>query len=200
MNGIYNKILEIKFIPKFIKILVIIGINWIFQSLFYMEKIEKTFKLALDFILLLIFYVVIGQFFAFFMAIFISFFLAHTINWAFNGHIFALLKTFNIVKTEPTKFVRYIDGLTKRAKREKGILLVAAFGSLSRKELKETSDLDIRIIGKSGLNNGLRVCLFAMLERSRAFLNKFPLDIYVAKNFTNLSRLTEKPIELYRFS
>jgi predicted nucleotidyltransferase len=197
MNKLYKKILNIKYLPKVIKILMIAGINWTFQSLLYMDKTEKVFKLILDLTLLVIFYILLNGVLTSILALLTSFIVAHTINWIFNGHLFALLKTFGMIKTKPATFINYINDLKDRSSNEKGILLVATFGSISRGELKETSDLDIRIVRKEGFFNGFKVCLFTMLERSRAFLNKFPLDIYVLDNSVKLSELSEKPILIY---
>jgi L-malate glycosyltransferase len=197
MNKLYNQILNIKYFPKPIKILMVTGINWTFQSLLYMDKTEKAFKLLLDLILLIIFYIPLNGFLSPILSLIISFIMAHTINWIFNGHVFALLKTFGIIKTEPEKFTDYINNLKIRSSKEDSILLVAMFGSISRNELKETSDLDIRIIRKKGFINGIKTGLFVMLERSKSFFKRFPLDIYVLDDIRGLKKFDENPNIIY---
>lgn len=197
MNKLYKQILDIKYLPKTIKILIIVGINWTFQSLLYMDKTEKVFKLVLDLILLVTFYMILKGVMNPILALITSFIVAHTINWIFNGHLFALLKTFGIVKTKPETFINYLNDLKNRSSDENSILLVATFGSISREELKETSDLDIRIIRKQGFFNGIKACIFIMLERSKSIYQGFPLDIYVLDDFKSIYQLKEQPIILY---
>jgi len=188
MYDLYKKILEMRYFPKLIKIAMIIGINWTFQSIFHMEKTEKIFKLGLTLFLSLTSCFLLRPFLSIYARLFLSFAIAHTINWAINGHVFALLRTFNIIKDEQERFTEYLDDLRKRVVKEKSILVAAAFGSLSRGELKETSDLDVRIIRKKGLINGFRGCLFVLLERTRAFFSKFPLDIYLLDDVNQIKK------------
>ena len=199
MNALYKKILDTNYLPKFVSILVIILINWTFQSLLYMDKTEKIFKLMLDLILFIIFFIILKQLMIMYIAIIISLIIAHTINWMINGHIFALLKTFGIVRTKPEIFIRYLNNLKEKSSNEESILLTATFGSISREELKETSDLDIRIVRKKGYINGFKSCIFTMIERSWAFFNKFPIDIYVLDEPKKLEELKESPIILYEY-
>lgn len=197
MNKLYKKILDINYLPKYVNILVIVLINWTFQSLLYMDKTEKAFKLTLDLILFVIFFIILKQFMAIYAALLISLIIAHTINWIINGHIYALLKTFGVVKTKPDVFIQYLDNLKEKSSKENSILLVATFGSLSREELNENSDLDVRIVRKKGNINGLKTCIFTLMERSWAFFNKFPLDLYLLDNFEEISKLKEDPVLVY---
>lgn len=197
MNKLYNKILKAKFIPKTIGVLIVIFINWLFQSLLYMGITEKILKIFIDLVLFLGFFVIFNNITNFISAIVISFIIAHTLNWIFNGHIFALLKTFGNIKTETEEFSFYLDNLKNRSTNESSILLVATFGSMSRKELKKTSDLDIRVIRKEGFNNALRSSFFVLFERSNAFFNKFPLDIYLCDNIDCIEKLKEPPVPVY---
>jgi predicted nucleotidyltransferase len=81
--------------------------------------------------------------------------------------------------------------LKYRAERETSIQLIAIYGSMSRKELSESSDLDVRILRKKGFLNGLKACLFGSFERTRSLFNKFPLDLYVIDSKDHLSKTRE---------
>lgn len=199
MNKLYKRILNINYLPKILKILLVIGINWTFQSFLYMDKTEKIFKITVDLILLLLFYLIFIQLTNFVISVVLSFIIAHTLNWTFNGHIFALLKTFNIIKTQKEDFIKYINRLKERSSKEKSIYLVASLGSISRNELKETSDLDIRIIRKEGFLNGLKACKFIFVERSKSFLNGFPIDIYLGDNNNFLKKADEKSVIIFKY-
>jgi hypothetical protein len=97
------------------------------------------------------------------------------------------------------EFGVYTQQLKRRVQRKASIELVLLYGSTSRNELTENSDLDVRIIRKRGLINGLSACWFALCERSWAFINMFPLDIYVLDDGDKLSQMRkdEIPIIIY---
>jgi len=164
-----------------------------------MDRTEKIFFLLLDGIFFL------PIFFAFLAlsnlssSIILAVVITHTLHWLFNGHLYVLLKNLRLSKIELDCFAKYLSDLRERAKKEKSILAIAAFGSLSRRQLSESSDLDIRIIRRPGVINGMRACLFTLLERGRALMSKIPLDVYTLDGFQNLSKLCpdEPPVVLY---
>lgn len=183
--------------PPYVKMPILIFSSWLFQGILYMDTTEKVFKILLDVLSFIPLYFVFRVYFYASSSTLIAVMLAHTLNWIFNGQLFVLLKNLKLTKTESKRFIQYLNDLKKRIEKENSILAAAAFGSLSREQLKETSDLDVRIIRKKGLINALRACLFVLLERMGSFFNKFPLDIYVLDGFKSLSKLNEQPILLH---
>lgn len=171
------------------KLFIIIS-NWAFQGMLYADKTERSFRLLLDAIMILLLSVIFTNVISnTYVVLVLSFFVAHTINWIFNGQLFVLARYMGIKPNKQDKFIGYAKELGFRARREKSILFVAVYGSMSRKELNATSDLDIRIIRKEGFLNGVKACSFGFLERLRAFFHKFPLDLYVIDNEEHLSKL-----------
>jgi predicted nucleotidyltransferase len=73
------------------------------------------------------------------------------------------------------------------------------YGSLTRGELRPTSDLDVRLIRRPGLVNGLRACWFVLRERTRAHLTGFPIDFLVLDSPRLLKRMRpdEPPLVIY---
>ena len=177
---------------------VIILTNWLFQGLLYADKTERLFKMCLDLGVTAIIFMILPNFNTI-PRLLIAFFGSHTLNWIFNGQLFALAKNFGIVNNDPQKIIDYANGIKMRASREKSIDCVLLYGSLVRGEIKSTSDLDLRVIRKSGFINGIRACIFGLMERNRALFNKFPLDMYVIDSSRHLMkmRLDEAPITLY---
>ncbi len=174
----------------YVKMPILTFSSWLFQGILYMDTTEKVFKILLDILFFIPIYFIFRGYGS--LSLFIAIIFTHTINWIFNGQIFVLLKNLRLTKTEPERFIQYLNDLQKRIKKENSILAAAAFGSLSRGQLKETSDLDIRIIRKKGVINGFRACLFVLSERTRALFNKFPLDIYVLDDVTTIKRHIDK--------
>ncbi len=144
---------------------------WLFQGMLYMDFREVIFKIFLDIIFTLTFFL-LG------MPFMLALILAHTFNMFLNGHYYVMKHNMGRIKNEPKEFIAYIEKLYNRIQRTDFILGTAAYGSLSRDSFSTTSDVDIRIFPKKGFMNWLKVILWVFAERTRAFLYSFPLDIY----------------------
>ena len=174
--------------------LVALSLHWIFQSLFYMDKTERLFKLSIDAVLFIILFFLFQIWVSYLFAFLIAFLLAHTLNFLLNGHLWGVLKHYGYVENTYEDFVFYTEQLAKRVNAEKSISYAAVYGSCVRSEWKPTSDLDVRVIRDSGLKNGIQACWYCMKERTHAFLNKFPLDIYVLDTKDSLTKLRETEV------
>ncbi|MDH7508580.1 MAG: nucleotidyltransferase domain-containing protein [Methanomassiliicoccales archaeon] len=188
----HKKLAKGREFPPIIKVPILTISSWLFQGILYMDRTERVFKILLDILFFVPFYCLILLFNCGIPGILVSFAMAHTLNWVFNSHIFVLMKNLNLKKTEPERFNQYLERLQKRIKSERSIIWAGVFGSLARGEFKETSDLDVRLVRKPGLINGVRACFFAMRERVWATIGKFPLDIYVLDNIGTTNRHIDK--------
>lgn len=162
---------------------------WIFQGMLYMDKREALLKIFLDIIMLFLL-VLVG------ISLVNSFLIAHTLNFAFNGQLFAMYTHMGATKVEPNNFLNFIIALNKRLYKCDFVECAAGFGSLSRGIYKSTSDLDIRICPRNGCINWIKATLWAAMERSRAFIYGFPLDLYVfdLKTVKRKMKTDEPPI------
>ena len=194
----YSKLTKDSEVSMYIKVPVLTFSSWLFQGILYMDKTEKAFKFFFDMLLFIILALFLNLYLNSFPALCIALLLSHTFNWIFNGQIFVLMKNLKLIRTDIKDFNQYITNLKKKAENEKSIYIISLIGSLSRDELKETSDLDIRIIRKKGFINGIGACMFTMTERSKAFFNKFPLDIYVGDNLKFLKKVDEQSIIIFK--
>lgn len=169
-------------------------IHWIFQGLLYMDKTERLFKIFTDLLFTFLFSLILYGFSksVTFNMLLLSFVLAHTMNFLFNAQVWVVAKHFRLIHQSKEAFDRFIQAFSIRLKNEPSIAFAAAYGSLVRGEWKTTSDLDIRVVRKKGIINGIRACLFILKERTRAFINRFPLDIYVFDNMNGLNRMSPK--------
>ena len=80
------------------------------------------------------------------------------------------------------------------------ISAIVAFGSLSRGEFTETSDIDMQIVRTPGIFNWVKANAFGFYLRSVAFLRKIPLDLYVLDGVNQIGRHIsphEPPIVVY---
>jgi hypothetical protein len=175
-------------------------IHWMFQSILYMDRTEKTYKLCLDGLLTFL----IG----FFLKGLIpdpynwvcSFLIAHSLNFLFNSHFWALLKHYGLIYTSEKSFSDYSSKLFEQIKFESSLGYAAVYGSAAQGEWSPYSDLDIRLVRKAGWVNAIRACTFTLFQRSRSFFFRFPLDVYVVDSMDALKkmRVREVPVEIKR--
>jgi len=174
-------------------------VNWLFHGLLYMDRTERAFYVLLEGLLFLPIFFAFSAIANLSWRLLSALIVGHTLHWLFNGHLYVVLREFGLSRVEKGHFARYAWGLRGRIAREKSMLAGAIFGSLSRGELESSSDLDVRFIRRLGFSNGLRACAFTFLERSRALLDRFPLDVYVLDTLGPVLRMRvdESPIILY---
>jgi glycosyltransferase involved in cell wall biosynthesis/predicted nucleotidyltransferase len=198
-SSIHYRILNFKYLPLGFKKSILILMNWAFQSILYMERTEKILKISLTLAPTLVLFLLFQKHYSELTSIIISFFIAHTFNWIFNGQIFVLFKNIRWVNTDYDKFFMYSSALKRRIEKTDCLYLAVIYGSLSRNKLTSSSDLDVRIVRKSGLINAYKSFLFVWRERLLALIYKFPLDIYLLDDISGLSKmnLKEAPIILY---
>lgn len=191
--------LESKTIGWFLQFpLISLAIHWTFQSIFYMDRAERWFKLVADVIMTVVGTIILNIWWPWPLAWPVAFFLAHTLNFLFNGQLWALLKHYGLVKHTYEKFSNYVQDFKKRARKEPAIKQATIYGSMSRNEWSPFSDVDVRLIRQPGFINGIRACWFLVKERTRALIARFPLDAYILDDETLLQKLNpeELPIEL----
>jgi predicted nucleotidyltransferase len=184
---------------------LLVFIGWVFQGVLYADKTEKIFKITFDLGLTLLVYFIVVNIAGMInsvTALLFSFLFAHTINWILNVGIWCSLRGrygMHVNGVGATDLQEYAKNMQKRARSERSIMAAAIYGSVARGEAKETSDLDIRIIRKPGIYNGVRACSFGLLERFRALKNKVPLDLCVIDSTEHLAKLRtdECPLIMY---
>lgn len=199
LSELHRKLVKGNKKSVYIKIPVLSFSSWLFQGILYMDTTERNFKIILDIIIFLPLFFIINNYFNLSVSLIVAIIVAHTINWIFNGQVFVLLKNLRLIKTSTNSFIRYLDNIKSEVEKESSITAAAAYGSLSREKLKETSDLDIRVIRKPGIVNGIKACIFVLKERTKSFFNGFPLDIYVLDDVLMINKhiKDEKPIIIY---
>lgn len=144
---------------------------WLFQGMLYMDIGEIIFKVSVDVLLAVLFWS-LG------MPLLIALILAHTVNMFINGHFLAMRRHLGLGKTDPTKFIGYVEKLRDRLQQKRFLLGAAAYGSLAKNHFKPTSDIDIRVFPQKGWSNWLQAVFWVFSERFRALINLFPLDVY----------------------
>lgn len=176
--------------------------NWLSQSIFSMDKTEKIARLAIEFILivvLFIFFLLLAPLHIL-LSLIIVFLIANTLSWfMFSNVHLHIIASLEMVTIEKKSLKTYIEDLKKRGNRNQAVLCIAIFGSMSRGELHEYSDLDARVIRKNGLKNGILAVGFLIKERWKAQKNRIPLEILLGDSisFLKTMRKDEPPVIIY---
>lgn len=155
----------------------------------YMDPTERRFKISFDIAFSLLFFQLSDGTVR--SRIISAFCGAHVLNFIVNGQLFVLLKNFDLVDIPKEKFERWMVMLGERYERSQSVDAVVVYGSLSRGDLSRTSDLDVRVLRRDGLVNGLVACSITAVFRFKALIHRFPLDIYVLDGTDSLDRLRD---------
>jgi len=179
---------------------------WIFQGALYMNRVELLHRFTLEVLFFLAALWLLQGIEGIWLWMSAAFIVAHTLNCILNGHLFAVfahdVHWFSLYK-DPDRFVAYIEGMQARLVRKAPAYIDDAliFGSIVRGVFRETSDLDIRYIAAPGLWHGLCAAHFVFIERLRALLAGYPIDVYMFLDDEETRRKmktgSEPPISIY---
>jgi predicted nucleotidyltransferase len=130
----------------------------------------------------------------------VSLLVVHTLNWLINGNWWAgMLFAFPGLRNRGERATcDYLNGMTNRLKGDRSISGAMIFGSVARGQWHERSDLDVRLLRRPGVWNGVTGVLVLARERWIALWSRQPLDIYLADGipFLKKMRADEPPVFL----
>lgn len=175
--------------------------NWFFQGMLISTWGERLFRLCLDILFAsLVFTSFSSLATPSIPALFFSVIVAHTLNWTFNGNLWLNLKFYGgrYNKERNLEFLRSLN--TKLKNGSSYVSAIAVFGSLSRGEFDETSDIDMKIIRRSGATGYIKANVFAFYLHSIAFIKKIPLELYVLDSVVQIkgqTRPDEPPVIIH---
>lgn len=117
----------------------------------------------------------------------------HTLNWVFNGNWWAgVLFAFPSLRNRGDQATcAYLNRMAERLRRNGAISGVLIFGSVCRDQWHERSDVDVRLLRRRGVVNGIAGVLALSRERWIAVWNRQPLDIYLADDIRCLRRMRQ---------
>jgi hypothetical protein len=171
-------------------------IHWTFQSIFYMDRTEKIYKLCLDGLFTLLIGGLLNNLIPGPYNWICGFLIAHSLNFLFNSHFWALLKHYGLIYTHKKRFSDYSNKLFEQIKSESSLGYAAIYGSATKGDWSPHSDLDVRLVRKTGWMNAIRACTFTMFQRSRALFSRFPLDIYTVDSPEALKKMRQDEIAI----
>lgn len=164
---------------------------WILQGIRIMNWREAFVKVAFTAVFTF-FFTIVGA------PVVLSLFIAHTLNFAFNGQLFAMYTHMGATHVTAEHFLSETKRIAKLCNEGSYVDASIAYGSLSRGCFKSTSDIDMRIVPIENEIGWWRTVFFALWLRIISFVNRYPLDLYVysAKTCAKRMRSDELPIML----
>jgi predicted nucleotidyltransferase len=170
-----------------------------------MDKGERLLKIFFEAILIIAFFFILCAFFeiTYFLLIIVSVFVIHSIMWIFNDHFWGLISDVGTVPSlSKEKLILYCNRIYKITKSSKSIIAILVFGSISRKEIHDQSDIDIRIIRRPGFTNLISAYFLCMKLRFDAFIHVIPFDLFLGDDMMFLNKLSrnELPVVIHDFT
>ena len=180
--------------------------NWIHQGLLYMDRGEQIFKLFIEAVEFLLIFVFLSGFVKNDLGVtgiaMSSFLIVHTFNWITNNLFWSIVMFAfpNLKNRGMEKTVQYLENMADRLRGNKSISGMALYGSISRRQWHNRSDLDIRLLRAPGGFNLLLANFVMMRERFIAFLLRQPTDIFLADDVKFLAKMRsdENPVLLIK--
>lgn len=152
--------------------------NWTFQGFACAHWTEILFRTCLELALVvgLASILLIWTHYAVMWSVLV----VHTLMWTLNGHFWALKisEKRRMVRNTPERIRRYIFSIECRANKSESINACVLSGSLTCGRYHQYSDMDIWFTKKKGLINGLCAYILGVRERSIAFFQRIPIELY----------------------
>ena len=163
--------------------------SFILQGMLYANWRDNVIKIGMDVVITLALWV-IG------VPWWIGLLIAHTINYCINGQAICVFYHIRAGNLTAQQFYDGTVAMKKRLDKCKYMDAAISYGSLSTGKWHPSSDIDIRFIPKKGEWNYWMCMFWSVGERTRAFFNGYPLDMYVftMKHSYNVMSKNEVPI------
>lgn len=166
---------------------------WILQGIRIMNWREAVVKIGFTAVAFIFLFMSLG------LALIPALLIAHTLNFAFNGQLYAMYTHMGATHVTAQHFLSFTEEIAKSCRTKKCLNAAIAYGSLSRGCFKSTSDIDLRLIPAKGELNWWKCVAYAFWLRAKSFVKGYPLDMYVYSPDVVVRRMRtdELPIMLY---
>ncbi len=198
MSNLKNSILENKYF-SWLQIFT----NWFMQGISHADKSEKLYKIFFTIVFWILFFSIsfFGFNIPFYKSLFLSFIVAHTLNWFVNCNFHVLfVHRMKWLKTSKPELFNQLYEIQDRLEKEQNkdwILFTVSLGGICKGTLSEHSDIDVSLIRKPGFKNLVSAIIFYVKEKMYADLKGVPLDIFICdtpENCIQRSKGQKNPI------
>lgn len=175
--------------------------NWAHQGLRYMDSGELSARILVEFLEILVAWLLMGRLFIGVKPIItagIAFLVVHTWNWVTNGLFWTvIIFTFPSLRNPGAKkTVSYLNKMRERLAGRDCISAIAIYGSVTRGTWHDRSDIDIRLLRRPGIAALCCAAWITFQERFRAFIERQPMDLFLADDIDFLKKMRSDEIPL----
>ena len=176
--------------------------NWLHQGLSYMDTGELSSRIIIETLEIVVVYCLLDRVISNIspgLVLFITIVIVHTWNWMTNGLFWALIIfAFPQLKNPGAeKTVDYLNNMRQRLLKKSCITGVAIYGSVTRSAWHDRSDIDIRFLRKPGMVSLICAVTVTMKERFIAFINKQPMDLFLADDIDFLKKMRADEVPVF---
>jgi predicted nucleotidyltransferase len=174
--------------------------NWLHQCFFYLSLTDMSFKVFLEANLFVLCFGIMSIFrLSILINTVISFFMAQTLNWIFNGNFWAcLLSAFPSRRNKGAAQTQaYVNAMAARLSANDAVDAMMLLGSVCRSQWHSRSDIDVRILRKRGLRSAIYASWLTLKERLIAVVQGQPLEIYLADSVAFLAKKRSDEVPIF---
>ncbi len=177
--------------------------NWLMQGILHADKSEKAYKILFTVFFWIVFFSIFFFFFnlPLYRNLFLSFVIAHTINWFVNCNFYVLfvhrIKWLKTTKAELFNQLYEIQDRLEKLPNKDWLLYSVSLGGICKGTLNKHSDIDVTLIRKPGFRNLVSAIIFYVKEKKYADFKGVPLDIFISdtpENCIQRSNRQKNPI------
>jgi len=181
-------------------------IGWITHAIHSTDYSERIFRIIIEILLMLVLLIYFYYWSPFqrdiIASAIVAFIVSHTIMWLLDGNFWVyVLDSFDWMKNPGIdKIVSYVKLCRKLFQLGDLTEAILIFGSMSRGEFHNKSDLDLRIVRRKDSILGILCLPVALFLRALSFFMVLPVDLQVSDSFNFLDRQMRKdeiPIVVY---
>ena len=126
--------------------------------------------------------------------LYVSFFMAHSFNFMFNAQPLVVLRYYTkVVEISEYKLIKFKE-FASRISVYFDVIELYAYGSFSKKRMRKSSDLDLRVYHRPDFISSLMAYVYVMILRAWSTINLFPLDVYAFSDVKFISKLNNDEI------
>lgn len=175
--------------------------NWAHQALRYMDSGELLVRIFVESLEFLFVWLLLRGLFAdgnLMLTVSMAFFIVHSWNWVTNGLFWSvIIFTFPGLRNPGADItIEYLNSMRERLVDTTCISGIAIYGSVTRGAWHDRSDIDIRLLRRPGINSLLCATWITMQERFRAFIDRQPMDLFLADDIDFLKKMRSDEIPL----
>ncbi len=171
---------------------------WFVQGMLYAHTTERILKIVTEILVFVPAFLALRSLgLGLTASAVLAFIVSHSVNFLLNCAVWeTLICDLTLPGAGRKTLFRYIRGIRSRLANRKSISCAFIYGSISRGDLHDSSDLDIVLVRRPGLRTAIPALTVLTMEKMRALVQRIPLEAYLADDISFLDRPRKDEIPL----